>query len=113
MDSKDKVFLTLILILFSVSFYLLFLGIHNKDNVYYNGVEKRIDSLSRYNDSLTIHISNEIEKTKELQKQIDSLQTIKPKIITKYVTKSKEIDVASMHDVVNDFQRIFANNNIK
>jgi hypothetical protein len=49
----------------------------------------------------------------KLFQQNDSLGNLKPKIEYRYVTKTNEIDNASVGDVVNDFQSVFTKDNIK
>jgi len=48
-----------------------------------------------------------------LTKKNDSLESLKPKIQIIYVNKSKQIDSASSHAILGDFNRIFSANNIK
>ena len=76
-------------------------------------IEKRISTLEEENGHLNNDIATERKKTSEFLFKIDSLQTIKPKIITKYVTKTNEIDAASVGNIIDDFKSKFSNSSIK
>ncbi len=76
-------------------------------------IEKRVKQLQRENSQLTDEIAAELRKTRKFSKQIDSLEHIKSKIQIIYVDKSKEIDGASVGNVVNDLNHVFSDNGIK
>ena len=76
-------------------------------------IQSRIDSLMKKNDSLDKLILFQKSEGEKLKSRIDSFEGLKPKIITKYVNKYKEIDSASAGTIVNHFDSIFSTLNSK
>jgi len=69
--------------------------------------------LNRENDSLLTDIAKHTTQISVFNAKIDSLENLKPKIQTIYVTKIKEIDSASAGHLINSFTTIFADNNVE
>jgi uncharacterized protein YpmB len=75
--------------------------------------EKQIDALrQQYNDLVIANSRIEAVKAKR-ENTIDSLESLKPKIIIRYEKKDAKIDKAPVVDVVNEFDSIFASRNIR
>ncbi len=74
--------------------------------------EKQIDELKTQNNTLTESIKKiEADKAKR-ESKIDSLQSLKPKIIIRYEKKDIQIDRAPVVAIVAEFDSIFTSNNI-
>jgi len=76
-------------------------------------LQKKIDSVEAENLKLDSAIFLQKNKSQKYQHTIDSLESLEPKIITKYVNKYKEIDSASVGVIVANFDSIFAANGYK
>ena len=106
-------FLGLIAILFTLVGICIYLSNRKVDTTDINVVKANIKVLQQQNDSLKkVIVKNAIE-VKGYNHKIDSLQNLKPIIITRYVTKSNEIDAGSVGYVVNEYKGIFTKNGIK
>jgi hypothetical protein len=104
-------FILLLWAIFSICF-LAYLFVNQKD-ISDNDIailRKKIDSVALENNKLDSAILVEKNKAVKYQSAIDSLETLEPKIITKYVNKYKEIDSASVGVIIADFDSIFAAN---
>ena len=78
-----------------------------------NNSSKVISILSKENDSLKKQVALEMFIISNYQCKIDSLESLKPQIIIKYVQKNKSIDNANVNDLVNEYKGIFTKGNIK
>lgn len=78
-----------------------------------NNNSKVISILSKENDSLKKQVALEMFIISQYQCKIDSLESLKPQIIIKYVQKNKSIDNANVNDLVNEYKGIFTKSNIK
>lgn len=99
-----------------ISTILLGYMFYNQEIISDNSVEilnHKIDSIMVENSKLDSAIYSERKKSLKFETYIDSLEHLKPKIVTKYVNKYKEIDSASVAVVVSQFDSIFAKNSIK
>ena len=76
-------------------------------------IEKQIKELQAKNDALLNGIVLKEKENAHRQETIDSLQSLKPKIQTKYVYVYKEIDNANVGTIVNEFECVFAKGGIK
>lgn len=114
MKTYEKYNLSLILwalICSIIVIYLFFNKPQVDDSVH--ALNRQIDSLIITNSKLDSAIYSERKKILKFETYIDSLEHLKPKIVTKYVNKFKEIDSASVSDVIFQFDSIFTKNAIK
>jgi cytochrome c-type biogenesis protein CcmH/NrfG len=75
--------------------------------------EKQIEELKQKNNTLMLDIAR-IESIKaRRESEIDSLQSLKPKIIIRYETKKTAIERAPVVIIVNEFDSIFTSHNIR
>lgn len=73
----------------------------------------QLTSLKRANDSLIIDLNKESSKSSRFQFKIDSFQKLKPQIKYAYDRKIQDVDVTPISGVINDFNSVFANSNVK
>ena len=87
----------------------------NEINDFFNAEEAKRDlaKIEKLNNELKYRIAAKEMKEAILLKKIDSLQTIKPKIIIKYVQIDNRIDNEYCAELNDEFKRIFAANNFK
>lgn len=78
-----------------------------------NILKKQIQDLNNENGYLKESVHIEKIKSSQYQHALDSLEGLKPKIVTKYVTIYKNIDSLNADSVVDDFNRVFADKGIK
>lgn len=110
---KDQKVLAIIILSFLVVIMAYFL-FRNDPKPYDDTFLKiRLDSLKTENNRLIEDIIYRDNKITGFNTKIDSLEALKPKIITKYVYKYKEIDNASAAVLISEFDSIFAGNSIK
>jgi cell division protein FtsB len=76
-------------------------------------IEKQIKELKQANDSLLTDNKELKENNTKFESKIDSLQALKNKSAIRYVTKSKEIDAATVSGTIDELKIIFAINGIK
>ena len=107
------VFLGLVAALFTLIGICIYLSNRKVDTTDINVVNDNIKLLQQQNDSLKNVIVNNAITVKGYNHKIDSLENLKPIIITRYVTKSNEINAGSVGYVVNEYSRIFTKNSIK
>jgi hypothetical protein len=75
---------------------------------------KKVDSLmDNRNDSLRKIIERKNLEIDSMKLKLDSLDSLKPKIIIRYVRKVNEIKNASSVRMFNEFKRILAKDSIK
>ena len=108
-----SVFLGLVAVLFTLTGVCISLSNRKVDTTDINVVKANIKLLQQQNDSLSKVIVNNTFTVKSYKHKIDSLENLKPIIITRYVEKSNEIDAGSVSYVVNEYNSIFAKNGIK
>ena len=106
-------FLGLIAALFTLTGICIYLSNRKVDTTDINVVKANIKVLEQQNDSLNKVIINNAITVKSYKHKIDSLKNLKPIIITRYVTKSNEIDAGSVSYVINEYNSIFTKNRIK
>jgi len=75
--------------------------------------ENRQAQLKREIDSLNNRLSLEYQKMDTYNSKIDSIENVKQKIKYIYVKKYKEIDSASVGNVIGEFDRIFSDSGVK
>ena len=76
-------------------------------------IDKQMNELKEKNKMLQGYVLFVEKKSFELKCRVDSLEALKPKIETKYVSKFKEIDDASAIGVVNEFQSILSKSGVR
>jgi hypothetical protein len=111
MENKEfkMLIFSLILFVFTISYVIRqYEPVFDRNNSY-NDIYK----LEKQNDSLKKEISLELIKISEYQCKVDSLESLKPQVIIKYVQKNKSIDNANVNDLVNEYKGIFTKSNIK
>ncbi len=74
--------------------------------------EPQIKSLELRNDSL---LTNEVKNKKKVlvyEQTIDSLESLKPTVITKYIKVYEKIDASNADAVVDEYKLVFSNEGI-
>ena len=73
-------------------------------------IQAEIDTLNSENTRLLLKIAEERSKVAVFLGKIDSLQALKPKVITIYENNTKRIDDAGSAALVAEFKSIFPDN---
>lgn len=76
-------------------------------------IEKQLKELKQANDSILTDNKALKENNTKFENKIDSLQALKTKSAIRYVTKSKEIDAATVSGTIDELKIVFAINGIK
>lgn len=108
MKIKDYLFIAVVILL------IYFIGItFNKPNYVFDDktYKRKEDSLKSKLDSLDKVLQSEIKSKTDLQNKIHYLDSLKQKIKYVYVIKEKEIDTASVPNLINKFKDVFAEGN--
>jgi hypothetical protein len=110
MDKKNIIIICLVVALAVVSWIAFKQPPPPYDDTLIKSETKR---LQRSNDSLMAHIGIITVDNARRDRKIDSLESLKPKIITKYDTIYKRIDNANSVSIANEFTSVFADANVK
>ncbi len=109
-DKKDIIIFVLCIALAILS-YIAFGG---KEIIYDDKFTKeQLKKLEESNKKLWSEVSELELSADKKQKRIDSLESLKPKIVIQYEKRYKEIDNASAISIVNEFKGIFAKDSIR
>ncbi len=105
--------LKLLIAFLSFAFCGVFFIMYKNEPFFNMRNSKAIQIMKRENDSLKREILLESIKISEYENKIDSLESLKPQIIIKYVEKKKSIDNATTNNLVDEYKSIFTKSNIK
>lgn len=99
---------------FSFAVCIMFFVVY-KNEPFFNTINNsdKVYLLKKENDSLKKQVALEMFIISQYQIKVDSLESLKPKIIIKYVQKNKSIDNASVNELINEYKGIFTKSNIK
>jgi len=102
----------LLIILAILCMYLFYIN-YNKSNVLFDEkiYQQKENELKSKIDSLDKLLINESKNKNEFKHKMDSLESLKPKLKYVYVIKEKEIDTASVPNIINKFKDLFAEGN--
>lgn len=104
----------IVIIILSIALAIVSYIAFGKDEPVFDNtlVENQLKAYKQENDSLIADANKHREKETKFEAKIDSLENLKPIIITEYEKRYTKIDNANINSVVNDFKGIFADNNI-
>jgi hypothetical protein len=105
-DKKTVIIVILFLALCVVSWIAFKTEPISQENPF---IEAQITTLQNENTRLFIEVSELRQKSSRSSSLIDSLESLKPKIVIQYEDKFKYIDGASSSAVAKEFADIFAN----
>jgi peptidoglycan hydrolase CwlO-like protein len=109
-SAKDIFYISFIITL------LFYIYMNNKINNDFLGIDERdkqIEQLEQQNSKYLNDVFEQKKKIQEISKKVDSLESLKPKIIqrTKYI--NNEIDKANCAQLIARFDSIFTSASIK
>jgi hypothetical protein len=103
---KSSLIISVLIVLVLILSYIVF----NRETHIFDDTlfKKRESELKQRIDSLDKVLQSEIKSKTDLQNKIHYLDSLKQKIKYVYVIKEKEIDTASVPNLINKFKDVFA-----
>lgn len=111
MDKKNIIIVCLLVALVAVSWIAF--GKDNPSPVDNTLLKKRLVQLESEKVKLTMAFNKQVAKADEYKSKNDSLEKLKPNIKYEYIKKVNQIDSSNTSLLVNDFNNVFTNNDIK
>lgn len=111
MTNYKNVAIIILSIALAIVSYIAFKG--NSPLIDNELAKMQLDALKRDNDSLIIDSKVQFDKVAVFKSRIDSLQKLKPTIEYVYDKKIKNVDNTNVSGIINGFNTVFTNGNVK